>query len=238
MLKAVIFDLDGVICSTDEYHYEAWKAMADNIGVPFDKAVNNRLRGVSRMDSLDIILEQYPGQLSAAEKEALAEQLHIDVLPAILEQPRRYAFRYLQLEVLDASCKYCLRLEDAFCTAVTSAEDAALKPFAGTPRQEKLDKVACHTLRECMQEVFEDGPKRDRRLWMGDLRLQSLANYETFQNNDLVKRCLYLFAGTTLPEGKIGACLFSAKACKIVEPGMLEMANGHFWRGVLRMIRG
>ena len=128
MLKAVIFDLDGVICSTDEYHYEAWKAMADNIGVPFDKAVNNRLRGVSRMDSLDIILEQYPGQLSAAEKEALAEQLHIDVLPAILEQPRRYAFRYLQLEVLDASCKYCLRLEDAFCTAVTSAEDAAREP--------------------------------------------------------------------------------------------------------------
>lgn len=74
MLKAVIFDLDGVICSTDEYHYEAWKAIADQIGVPFDRTVNNRLRGVSRMDSLDIILEQYPGQLSAAEKEALAEQ--------------------------------------------------------------------------------------------------------------------------------------------------------------------
>ena len=74
MLKAVIFDLDGVICSTDEYHYEAWKAMADHIGVPFDRTVNNRLRGVSRMESLEIILEQYPGQLSAAEKEALAEQ--------------------------------------------------------------------------------------------------------------------------------------------------------------------
>ena len=43
MLKAVIFDLDGVICSTDEYHYEAWKAMADNIGVPFNRTVNNRL---------------------------------------------------------------------------------------------------------------------------------------------------------------------------------------------------
>ena len=74
MLNAVIFDLDGVICSTDEYHYEAWKAIADQIGVPFDRTVNNRLRGVSRMDSLDIILEQYPGQLSAAEKETLAEQ--------------------------------------------------------------------------------------------------------------------------------------------------------------------
>lgn len=46
---AVIFDLDGVICSTDEYHYKAWKAMADCMGIPFDRTINNRLRGVSRM---------------------------------------------------------------------------------------------------------------------------------------------------------------------------------------------
>lgn len=72
--KAVIFDLDGVICSTDEYHYRAWKAMADSIGVYFDRSINNRLRGVSRMDSLEIILERYDGALSAPEKEALAAQ--------------------------------------------------------------------------------------------------------------------------------------------------------------------
>lgn len=72
--KAIIFDLDGVICYTDEYHYLAWKAMADSLGVPFDRTVNNRLRGVSRMESLDIILERYNGTLSRAEKEALAEQ--------------------------------------------------------------------------------------------------------------------------------------------------------------------
>ncbi len=73
--KAIIFDLDGVICSTDEYHYLAWKAMADSIGVPFDRKINNRLRGVSRMASLEIILERYTGPaLSGAEKEALAEQ--------------------------------------------------------------------------------------------------------------------------------------------------------------------
>ena len=72
--EAIIFDLDGVICYTDEYHYLAWKAMADSLGVPFDRTVNNRLRGVSRMESLDIILERYNGTLSRAEKEALAEQ--------------------------------------------------------------------------------------------------------------------------------------------------------------------
>lgn len=73
-MKAIIFDLDGVICHTDEYHYLAWKAMADALGVPFDRQVNNRLRGVSRMESLEIILEQYKGELSQAEKEALADQ--------------------------------------------------------------------------------------------------------------------------------------------------------------------
>ena len=71
---AVIFDLDGVICCTDEYHYRAWKTLADSIGVPFDRTVNNRLRGVSRMASLDIILEQSPCAFSQAEKDALAEQ--------------------------------------------------------------------------------------------------------------------------------------------------------------------
>ena len=72
-MKAVIFDLDGVICSTDEYHYLAWKEMADGIGVYFDKVINNRLRGVSRMASLEIILERYEGApLTDEDKVALA----------------------------------------------------------------------------------------------------------------------------------------------------------------------
>ena len=54
---AVIFDLDGVICHTDAYHYQAWKALADRLGVPFDEQVNNLLRGVSREESLEIILK-------------------------------------------------------------------------------------------------------------------------------------------------------------------------------------
>ena len=72
--QAVIFDLDGVICFTDEFHYLAWKAMADSMEIPFDREINNRLRGVSRMESLEIILEKYPGDLSQDEKNALAEQ--------------------------------------------------------------------------------------------------------------------------------------------------------------------
>ena len=70
----VIFDLDGVICSTDRYHYLAWKRIADRLGIPFNEQINGRLRGISRMDSLEIILEGYDGSLTQAQKEALAEE--------------------------------------------------------------------------------------------------------------------------------------------------------------------
>lgn len=74
MLKAILFDLDGVICSTDEYHFQAWKDMAGTMGIYFDRAINNRLRGVSRMASLEIILERYEGlPLSEERKRELAE---------------------------------------------------------------------------------------------------------------------------------------------------------------------
>ncbi len=73
--KAIIFDLDGVICHTDHYHYLAWKQLADKIGVYFDETINNRLRGVSRMDSLEIILERWEKTpLSEEEKIKLAEE--------------------------------------------------------------------------------------------------------------------------------------------------------------------
>ena len=73
MFKAIIFDLDGVICFTDEYHYQAWKALADELHIPFDRTVNNRLRGVSRMASLEIILEKNPGEpFTEEQKETFA----------------------------------------------------------------------------------------------------------------------------------------------------------------------
>lgn len=72
--KGVIFDLDGVICFTDHYHYLAWKAIADEEGIYFDETINNRLRGVSRMDSLDIILERANRTYTKEEKLALAEK--------------------------------------------------------------------------------------------------------------------------------------------------------------------
>lgn len=72
--KGIIFDLDGVICSTDEYHYLAWKALSDRLGIPFDRERNNLLRGVSRMASLEIILEKGGKTYTDAEKASFAEE--------------------------------------------------------------------------------------------------------------------------------------------------------------------
>ncbi len=69
-MKAFIFDLDGVIVFTDQFHYQAWKKMADDIGIYFDETINNRLRGVSRAESLEIILERYEGEPLSQEKKA------------------------------------------------------------------------------------------------------------------------------------------------------------------------
>jgi beta-phosphoglucomutase len=72
--KAVIFDLDGVIVSTDDYHYRAWKFMADEEGIHFDRDINERLRGVSRMESLEIILEKAEKTYTDQEKNQMAEK--------------------------------------------------------------------------------------------------------------------------------------------------------------------
>ena len=73
-VKAIIFDLDGVICHTDQYHFHAWKQLADRLGIPFDERDNDRLRGVSRLESLNIILEKSDCQYSAQQKQAMAEE--------------------------------------------------------------------------------------------------------------------------------------------------------------------
>ena len=98
MIKAVIFDLDGVIVSTDDCHFRAWKRMADEEGIYFDREINNRLRGVSRMASLDIVLERAKREYSESEKQELAERKNEyykeliceltpdDILPGVMDK--------------------------------------------------------------------------------------------------------------------------------------------------------
>ncbi len=149
---------------------------------------------------------------------------HIDVLPGEIPLHRRYAFRYLQITVLDTSPKYRLMIDDVTVDTVSSADREALLPCREDLAEDlkKIDAVGARTLYECMQDVFEDGPKRDRRLWMGDFRVQALVNYETFRNFDLVKRCLYLFAGACMNRGQVGACLFTAPRVQVDDTALFD----------------
>ena len=75
MIEGVIFDLDGVLVSTDELHYKAWKRLADEIGISdFGKEDNEKQRGVSRMESLQVVLDKGAKVYTEAEKVALAER--------------------------------------------------------------------------------------------------------------------------------------------------------------------
>ncbi len=74
MVKGIIFDLDGVLLSTDELHFKAWREMARKFAIPFSREINDRLRGVSRMESLNIILSYSREKFSDVEKEDMAEE--------------------------------------------------------------------------------------------------------------------------------------------------------------------
>lgn len=74
LIKAVIFDLDGVIVSTDEYHYLAWKRLADETGWYFDREINSALRGVSRLESLNIILSRQNRHMTEVDKLGLMDK--------------------------------------------------------------------------------------------------------------------------------------------------------------------
>lgn len=176
------------------------------VGSPPDAPLHMRLTFGEMPVEVSEPFSEYNGWISSSWLQE--ESIHVDVLPGIVNLPRRYSFRYLKIEVLETSSKYQVSFDDVFCETVTSANSKNVVPLQSTDQElGSIDKVSIKTLENCMQDVFEDGPKRDRRLWLGDLRLQALANYETFGNNDLVKRCLYLFASVPNERGQISSNL-------------------------------
>lgn len=190
-------------------HYVGYLTLhLDAQGGPADAPAFLKVKMCEHHRELDEDSAAYNGWLGKGWLQE--EWFHIDEFPAVLHLPRRYALRYLKLEVLDTSPNYRLVVKQASLDTVTSAPDVQIQLLhTDDALLKKIDEVSIRTLRDCMQEVFEDGPKRDRRLWIGDLRLQAMANAVTFQNFDLVKRCLYLFAGLIREDGRVGSCLYA-----------------------------
>lgn len=125
MTIGFIFDLDGVITDTAKFHYQAWKALADSLGIPIDETFNETLKGISRMDSLDRILAHghRENTFTPAEKEALAQQKndhyvqlleHLtteDVLPGVVPLLQQAQARHIPCAVASASKNAPLILE-------------------------------------------------------------------------------------------------------------------------------
>lgn len=121
---------------------------------------------------------------------------------------RRYSFRYLKLTRVD-SVRFPIMIDSLYLDAVSAVDiDKVKKVKIADEELKHIDDICVKTLKECEQDVFEDGPKRDRRLWIGDLRLQALVDYETFKNTDLIKRCIYLFAEHRNNKGLVAPCVF------------------------------
>lgn len=137
MIKAVIFDLDGVLVSTDEMHFKAWLRLAEEIGITgFTKEDNVRQRGVSRMASLEIVLEKSDKKFSAEEKEKLAERkntYYCEMLKNLTPN-----------DVLDGALEFLKYLKaNGIKTAVGSASKNAPIILERTGLREYLDAVSC-----------------------------------------------------------------------------------------------
>lgn len=209
LIKKQIFQMgDSVVLDFGEQVVGYLCMDISSIGSPQDAPLKMKLTFGEMPCEIGEKFEDYNGWLSSSWLQE--ELIFVDILPITLKLPRRYSFRYLKIEILDTSPKYQVLFSDIFCDTITSGDITQIDPLPNHVSSDlkNMDKIAIRTLQNCMQNVFEDGPKRDRRLWIGDLRLQALTNYKTFKNYDLVKRCLYLFAGLVSDSGQVAACVF------------------------------
>lgn len=137
MIQAVIFDLDGVLVTTDELHYRAWKQLANEEGITgFTREDNLRQRGVSRMASLEVVLEKSDKTYSAEEKLALAERKN-DIYVASLANLDKSA-------VLDGAFEFIAFLKEKnIKTAVGSASKNTPLILEKTGLAGLFDAVSC-----------------------------------------------------------------------------------------------
>jgi beta-phosphoglucomutase len=145
MIKGFLFDLDGVIVDTAKYHFLAWKRLADELSIPFSENDNERLKGVSRMRSLDIILELGSLNLSEAVKEELAAKKNAwyveyitnmtpdEILPGALEFIQQARTKDIKIALGSASKNAMtilerLKITDYFDAIISGNEVSKAKP--------------------------------------------------------------------------------------------------------------
>ncbi|MEE1103006.1 MAG: glycoside hydrolase, partial [Alistipes sp.] len=188
-------------------HYTGYVTFKVNhTGMPADAPVRLKLTFAELPAEVMTPFDPYTGSLSRAWLQD--EIITVMRLPEVVKIPRRIACRYVKIEVL-AESYFDFVIEDFSFDAVTSAtgEPMALSEDCD-PMIRRINQVGLKTLAECMQTVYEDGPKRDQRLWIGDLYLEALANAYSYRNHTLTKRCLYLLAALADEDGYLHATVY------------------------------
>lgn len=165
---------------------------------------------------LNTPFDPYPGGLSRGwiQDEIVTVMTCPEELTVSID--RRVAFRYVKIELLGISSSFQFNFTGMRVRAVSSASGVPASLATETPTIiRQINEVGLATLSECMQTVYEDGPKRDQRLWIGDLYLEALANAYSFKNHDLTKRCLYLLASLADSAGWLSATVYERPEWKI-----------------------
>lgn len=147
---------------------------------------------------LGLPVEPYTGSLSCGWMQDFQCDVSYD---GCYTFNRRITARYMKIEAVGTSIYSDFCFDNITFEATTSAGKSKAQLASTTPQIFKdIARVSENTLKDCMQGVFEDGPKRDQRLWMGDLYLEALANTASFKEYNVTKRCLYLLAGLANPD--------------------------------------
>ncbi|KAH6670279.1 Six-hairpin glycosidase-like protein [Plectosphaerella plurivora] len=169
-----------------------------------------RLRLTFGESPLDVTMDMEGVETWISKAWLPDEVINVDMCPEDVTIRRRHAFRFLRIQVIDTSSAFKVAFSNVSCECVSAvSQDHKLDDIVfDDPLLQHIDRVCVMTLRDCIQSVFEDGPRRDRRMWIGDLRLQALANYATLRDLPLVRRCMLQFAAVAREDGSLPACLY------------------------------
>ena len=192
--------MSGVVVDFGEHLTGYFSFSLEDLGRVADAPIRIKFTFGEVPAELATAFDPYPGGLSRAWLQD--EIITVSDVPATMTIPRRFAFRYVKMELLGSSVYSDFRVSNISFKATTSVNTKP-EPLASSADKmiTDIDRIGLATLKECMQTVYEDGPKRDRRLWIGDLYLESLANMYSFKNHNLTKHCLYLLAGLSYEDG-------------------------------------
>jgi len=208
MIKGVIFDLDGVICSTDEFHYLAWKKLADREGIYFDRTINNRLRGVSRMASLDIVLERSSKSYSDEQKlematfknniyrEYLMQMTPKDLSDDVLFTLKTLKEKGIKISIGSSSKNTKLILTnigiiDMFDTIVDGNDIKNSKPdpevFIKARESLKLEKDECYVVEDAYAGIDAANASGVKSIGIGDASKYDKASFKIQKLSDILK---------------------------------------------------